>query len=218
MKELRNIIRPCLVATLCCIIMMPMLATAQSDAADETALRLLAEKFLDNFQKEDANGVMALWSDKSPHIAINQQSLQQTFSSLDQIELKAITIRYLSARDGRAMLRVAAEMSAVDAKTGLPAEGLGKIHRTLHFISEDGKWKIQQYLVSEEDLAHALVVAQTEQEQDALLKDDKELQTVELRKALIKHGENLIEERKMPQALTIFGSVAKIILPTTCRA
>ncbi len=91
MRGLRNTFKSCLVVMLCCAIIMPMLATAQSDAADETALRLLTEKFLANFQQKNADAVMALWSDQSPDIASSQQSLQQIFGVVNLTKISRLT-------------------------------------------------------------------------------------------------------------------------------
>ena len=55
----------------------------------------------------------------------------------------------------KASVRVAVEISAVDAKTGKPATGFGKMHRALQWVKEAEFWKIAHEAAAEEDLATA---------------------------------------------------------------
>ena len=186
----------------CLAIGLPPLAAAQS--IDETALRTLTDKFFVTYQKEDVNGLRLLWSVKSPELVTFTQQAQATFAASEKIEVKSISVRRVAIDGAKATVRVAVEMSAMDAKTGQPAEVFGKLNRTLRFVREDEGWKVWQYVASEEELASALVAAQTEGERHTLLTAEKELQTVELRKALIKQGERLQQQGEGLQSLTVY--------------
>lgn len=103
----------------------------------------------------------------------------------------------------KASLRVVVESSAVDVKTGKPASGFGKQNRTLHFIKEEGVWKVSRFVSSEEELAAVIATLKTVEERKALLAADKELVTVELQRALINQGTRLRNQGSNSQAMAI---------------
>ena len=79
---------------------------------------------------------------------------------------------------------MACEMAAVDAKTGAPAPGFGRMNRTLQFVKEGVDWRISAYVISEEELARALIAAKTEQDRRTLFEQERELVNLDLVKAL----------------------------------
>jgi CHAT domain-containing protein/Tfp pilus assembly protein PilF len=176
---------------------------AYGQAADEVALRSLTEKFFAAYQKQDLDALMALWSEKSPDYASSKQSLQQSFAA-NRIEIKATTPGSLSIEGDKASLRVVIDSNAVEVKSGKPASGFGRLNRTLHFVRENGAWKVWRYVSKEEELAAAIAAAKTDEERKALFEADKELQTVELEKALIAQGYRLLSQGNYSQAMALF--------------
>jgi tetratricopeptide (TPR) repeat protein len=179
---------------------IPVSASLQS--ADQTALGNLAERFFAAYQKQDLDALMLLWSEKSADYAASKQSLQQSFTA-NKIELKSTTIGKLTLDGEKASLRVVMDSSAVEVKTGKPADGFGKKNRTLHFIKESGVWKVSRFVSSEEELAAAIATAKTAEERKALLEADRELVTIELPRALNEQSTRLRNRGSSSQALAV---------------
>jgi CHAT domain-containing protein/Tfp pilus assembly protein PilF len=177
---------------------------AQTSAADEASLRRLVEKYYAAYEKKDLNELLGLWSEKSPDLAAHKKSLQEVFAATRKIELKGLAVGKITLDVDKTRLRLAVEINAIDAKSGKPMEGFGKLNRTVHLVKESDEWKIWQYVPSEEELAAALVEAKTEAERKALLKTDKEFLTVALVQALLTQGRRLFIQSEYPQALTIY--------------
>jgi tetratricopeptide (TPR) repeat protein len=193
----------CLAVAVTLCLSLSIATSAYGQTADEAALRSLTEKFFAAYAKQDLDALMALWSDKSPDYASSKQSLQQSFAA-NRIEVKATTMGSLTVDGDKASLRVVVDSSAVEAKTGNPASGFGRLNRILHFVRENAVWKVWRYVSSEEELAAAIAAAKTDEERKTLLEANKELQTVELDRALIAQGYRLVSQGSYSQALGIF--------------
>src|SRR5262249_6692498 len=111
-----------LIFIICLSVHVPFPALSQS--ADESALRSLSEKFFAAYRNSDLDGLMGLWSEKSLDLAINKQSFQQTFAA-NKIELISLRISKIMVEDSKATVRVVADLSALDLKTGKAAPGFG---------------------------------------------------------------------------------------------
>jgi CHAT domain-containing protein/tetratricopeptide (TPR) repeat protein len=180
------------------------LALAALPQADEqTAIHRIALAYFAAYQKKDVEGVMSLWSEKSPEAAANRQSLQQTFAGTEKIVLKIVKLGKAIVEADKAKIRIDVEINAVESKTGQPAHGFGYLHRTLELVKEGGEWKVWRSFASEEELAAALVAAGTEQERMKLLAAENELVTVGLQQALVNRGQRLFSQGNYRQALTI---------------
>jgi len=101
-----------------------------AQSADEAALRQLVERFFTAYQNRDLDALLPLWSDKSANLAAAKASFQRTFDA-NKLAVKSLTFRKIRVEDGKASVRVVAEIDAVDAKTGGGASGFGKVNRTL---------------------------------------------------------------------------------------
>ncbi len=185
-------------------------APALPQADEQTAIRRLAENYFAAYQKEDVEGVMSLWSAKSPEVAATRQSLQQTFADAEKIVVNIVKLGTATIETDRAKIRIAVEISAVEAKTGQPAAGFGRLHRTLELVREGVEWKVWRSVQSEEELAVSLVAAKTEGERQSLLEADKDLVTVELEKALVRHGQKLSNQGSYAEAQIIYNLALQI--------
>ena len=192
----------------CLVVCFPLVRLAQS--TDEASLTGIVKSFFDAYQKEDIEGIKKLWSEKSPEATSSRESFQQTFTASDDIEVKSIAIGKMGMEGEKATLRVVAEMSAVDAKTGNAARGFGKQNLTFHFVKEGGNWKLWRYVKSEEELAVSIVAAKSEEERKALLETEKDLITVELHRSLSRQAEFLSDEGDYEKAITVFQLAQKI--------
>lgn len=184
---------PLLLATL-----LPPLAWTQTP--DRSALRLVAERFFDAYQREDLAALMLLWSEKSPDFAQRKQGMQQLFESIEKIELKRLEIRNVSIEGENGIVRVIAQISGEDMKTGRPAPELGLLDRTFKCVKEGELWKIWQYGPSADLLANDLVAANTEQQRSALLVQYPDLVTSDMLRSLERRIERLMEQGGYEQA------------------
>ena len=201
-KRLRWLHRAISSILLCSIGYMPVVIHAQSDG--EAEVRTLIEEYFAAYERKDLNGLMALWSEKSPELASGRQSFQQTFATHTTVEMKRVAVRNITLTGDKALARVVIEINALDAKAGKRAKELVKKYRTLHLVNEANVWRVWRDVSSEEELAAAISAAKTDEERKVLLEADKELVTVELRKALTTQGIQFTNRGNHTDALRIF--------------
>jgi CHAT domain-containing protein/Tfp pilus assembly protein PilF len=182
----------------CC----PAFSLPQAD--EQGAIRRLVKSYFAAYQKEDIEGAMSLWSVKSPDVAVARQDLQQTFASIEKLAVNIVKIGEATVAADKAKVRIEVEISAVESKTGKPATGLGSPHRTMELVREDAQWKVWRMVASEEDLASAIVAAETDEKRGALLAAEKELMTIELQKALVQQGQRLFDKGDYGQSFMIY--------------
>jgi tetratricopeptide (TPR) repeat protein len=163
-------------------------------------LRDLARNFFETFQEKDLEKLVNLWSAKSPELATFTSSTKQRFAETGTIQLKNLDVRRVTVEGAESVVRVTVEMHATDLKSGQPATGFGQVNRSLRFVKEEGQWKLWRYGSTEEELASLLISTTTEKDRLALLETERELQTVELLRALRTRVENSIRQRDLTQA------------------
>jgi CHAT domain-containing protein len=181
--------------------------TQSTQSADEAALRALVEKFYAAYQKEDLDGFMGLWSEKSPDFAQRKQAMQQFFTT-DNHTFANLTVSRVKVEEGKASLRVAVDLTAVNAQT--KQERKDRVVRNFAFIKERGTWKVWRDAPAEDDLAAALLTAKTEADRQALMATEKELMTGKLVEALRRRGLNLYLRGDPAESLTVFRIAQKI--------
>jgi len=185
-----------------------------ASAADEAVLRALAQEFYAAYAKKDLDGFLRLWNAKSPEFAARRQTMQKLFADHERIDVKDLAPRKMTVEGERAKLRVEVEMNAIEAKTGKPSAGFGKMIRALQCVKEERTWKVWREAPAEEELAAALIAAKTEQGRAALMSEEKELATAKLALALIRQGNHFSDQAIYAQALTAYRlgqSVAELI-------
>jgi CHAT domain-containing protein/tetratricopeptide (TPR) repeat protein len=183
---------------------------AQTSSQDEVRLRSFVERYFAAYEKKDLPELLGLWSQKSPDLAANRKSLQDSFAATQKIEIKALTIDRVIFDGAKAQVRLGVEIQALDAKSSKPLEGFGKLNRTLHMVKESGEWKLWQNLSAEQQLAAALAETKTEAERKTLMAANKDLAMPELLQALLVQGNQLYLQSKHSQALAIFELAGEI--------
>jgi CHAT domain-containing protein/Tfp pilus assembly protein PilF len=181
-----------------------------AQSTDETAVRALLDRFFVAYQKEDLTGIESLLSARSTDLAATKQRIQKVFTETEQLEIKGLTIRRLTVDGTKAVARVNLELSAVDRKTKAAAAGFGKMALTLRAVKEDDVWKVWQFIPSAEDLAIALVAAQTDEERKSLLAAEPELVTIEMQRAVIKQGNRYLSQESFSQAIAVYNFAISI--------
>ncbi|MGH9832340.1 MAG: tetratricopeptide repeat protein [Blastocatellia bacterium] len=169
--------------------------------ADEADLRALAQAFYAAHAKKDLEGFVGLWSLKAPGLASRRTAMQKLFADYEKIEVKGLVIRKIAVEAAKAKLRVEVEMNAIEAKTGKPAAGWGKMIRALQGAKEEGVWKVWREAPAVEDLADELVTAKTDAERSAIITAEKELVTERLVRELARQGGRLRSQGNHPGAL-----------------
>jgi tetratricopeptide (TPR) repeat protein len=174
---------------------------------EEAALRAVVDKYFFAYGKKDLAGVMALWSEKSLDLATHRQNLQQQFTNED-LSFGSPAISRVKLESEKASLRVTIVLTSVDLKSRQKSEQ--QMVSNLELVKEDVEWKVWRYAPAAEDLAAALVKADTEAEREELLAEEKESVTVELEQALLTQGQKLIRQGNYRRAMDIYRLALKI--------
>jgi CHAT domain-containing protein/Tfp pilus assembly protein PilF len=162
------------------------------------------EKYYALYAAKDLVGLMSLWSAQSPDLESRKQEMQKLFAGYEKIEVKSLAVQRVTIEGQKARLRVDVEINAVEAKTGKPAAGSGLRKQLIECVKEDGGWHVWREESAFENLAAALAATATEKERDALLAGEKDLWSVELRKALNNLGISYGNRSLYPKAIDIF--------------
>jgi CHAT domain-containing protein len=175
---------------------------AQPGADDQAAIQKLATDFFAAYAKEDLDGLLRLWSAQSPELAAFKQRAQQQFTAWEKIEVKNVGLRRLTVTVARAKMRVELELSAIEAKTGKAAPGLGRMLRALECVKEGDGWRVWSFISATDDLAATLAGAKTDEErQRALAEAESELLNNALTQAVVRTTDQLRIQGDMTQAL-----------------
>ncbi|HKX30670.1 MAG TPA: tetratricopeptide repeat protein [Blastocatellia bacterium] len=175
----------------------PRTASAQSE---ESALRALVEKYFAANGKSDLEGVLALWSQKSPNLEAYRKSLPQQFANGD-VNFSGLVVSRVKVENEKASLRAAITLSSIDQKSQQKSDR--QLIRTFEFVKEAVEWKVWRYAPAAEDLAVALSNAGSGAEREALLTEERELATAELGPALLAQGGRLARQGNYDRAREI---------------
>jgi CHAT domain-containing protein/Tfp pilus assembly protein PilF len=181
----------------------PALAWPQSTSSapfEEASLRVVVEEYFSAYGRKDLAGVVALWSENSPSLAAYKQSLERQFTSED-LSFGRSAISRVKVESEKASLRVTIALTSVNRKNQQKSEQ--RLVRIFEFIREGKQWKVWRYAPAAEDLAGALAKAVNEAERAGLLAEEKELVGVELGRALLSQGQQLIRQGDHNRAIEI---------------
>lgn len=163
--------------------------------------RDLVAQYFARYAAEDLDGVISLWSKKSPDYSTLRQRLQSQFAAEDCSFSDPVISRAREEGEG-VSLRASVMHTAVDPKSSQRRE-----RRAAHnfaFVHEDGRWKVWRSVPAEEDLAEALAEAASEAERTKLLADEKELLTAELARALNSYGDRSARRGEYQRAMASY--------------
>jgi CHAT domain-containing protein/tetratricopeptide (TPR) repeat protein len=200
---------PLIPAVLAMGLMMFRLPVASSQSDDSAEIAAVVQKFFAVYEAKDLPAAMAMWDEKSPEAAPTRQILEKTFATVQRIEVRTLRIVNVERSQDQATVRVAVEIAASDAKTGKPAEGFGRLNRTLQLMNKGGAWKISRYISSEEDLAGRIAGAKSQESRKALIAANKDLIGPVLNRALLTEGARLLRQRN-PGALDLHRLVQEM--------
>jgi CHAT domain-containing protein/Tfp pilus assembly protein PilF len=177
-------------------------ASPQSSA--ESAVRAVVGKYYALYAAKDLDGLMSLWSEQSPDLESRKRAMQKLFADYERVEVKSLAVLRVTIEGEKARLRVDVDVTAVRAKTGPPAAGVGLRKQVMEFVKEKSDWRVWREESAFEDLAATLAATATEKERDALLAGEKDLWSEELRRALNALGFRYATRSLYPKAIDIF--------------
>src|SRR5436309_1105231 len=93
----------------------------------EAAVRGLAEEYFALYAGKNLEGLMNLWSTKSPGLAARRKSTADFFQNNDKIALKSFAVRDLKIAGDTARVHVEAEMQVIETKTGKEKAEYGRV-------------------------------------------------------------------------------------------
>lgn len=165
--------------------------------ADTTAVNLLAQAVHSGYSLKDKNGILSLWSEKSPQRAAQQAALEKLLATATQISETTVGDPEVTGEHARVRIN-----RQVVTAPGTAGAGTKKL--ILDCLKEGSTWKIWQELPAAKDLAARVAAAATSDEQSALLAKDPELIDGELASALIDAGRDARNRGEFKQALGIY--------------
>jgi CHAT domain-containing protein/Tfp pilus assembly protein PilF len=165
--------------------------SAASTPSEEAALRAVVESYYVACGKKDLAGVIALWSEKSPNLAAYRQTLQQQFASED-LSYGSPAVWLVKVENERASLRVTIALTSINLKSQQKSDR--RLILSFELVKEGGAWKVWRSASAAEDLAEALVKADSQTERAELLTEERELVTAELWQALLTQGRRLSDQ------------------------
>lgn len=149
------------------------------------------------YSKKDAATLLTFFSEKSPHFANFKQEIEQDFSANEKVKIEGLNaklIRNVDLQGDKATARLYLQIHAVHSETGKEADGFAPRDQTLHFVKEDGVWKVWQLLDTATEITQELLGSSTDDEKTAILKA-REPYTDGLLKGLSDEAASLLERK-----------------------
>jgi CHAT domain-containing protein/Flp pilus assembly protein TadD len=185
----------------------PGSVSAAAAQAEEASLRAVVEKFFAAYGKKDLAGMMALWSEKSPDLAVYKKTVEQQFAT-DDFSFSNPMVSRVKVEGDKASLRVTVDLTAINLQSKQSRQE--RMVRNFGFVKEGSEWKVWRYVSAANDLAEALVRTKTEAERAVLLAEEKELVTRELLRALSTQAGGFATKGNYPQSLSALHLTQRI--------
>src|SRR5215471_15418869 len=193
------------------VVLSPVQSSASvlnaSQSSAETEARTLAEKYFALYAAKDLDGLMGLWSAKLPDPAGKRKALGSQLETSD-VSVSGLTISRVKIEVERASLRCVLDMTTTNKQNRQTATE--RRTSNFHLVREEGVWKLWEITPAVNDLAAALERAASEQEQEQLLAQEKDLVNSSLVSALRELASPRIQNRDFAQALRISQLAARI--------
>lgn len=157
------------------VLIGPIAGRGQAPADVDPAIHGVVERFFKEYAGKNLEAFMALWSEKSPDLAIRRQTMKGIFAETGPIELVSLTITRSSVEADAAFVSFQAELSGADVRSGKLHQKLGRLERLIELRREGDAWKIFLYGAPVYIAARRLEAASTAAERDRILATDKGL-------------------------------------------
>ena len=163
----------------------------------------MIEKFFIACQKKDVESLTSVWSNQTPAGESSQKEMQRTLAEIAKLEIRSYSVRKVTVEGDQAEAEVIIVITQGDSGAQAAAPP-ASVNRTLRLVKRNDNWKIWQYTFAERALAAELAGAATDAERRELLSRKKSLITPDLLRSLLLEGDNLEEQGKMANALSLF--------------
>jgi CHAT domain-containing protein/Tfp pilus assembly protein PilF len=153
-------------------------STLTPQPSEEAEIKKVVEQMFTAFAKEDLDGVMACWAEKSPQFAEFKQFAQNDFVTADDTQFVNVMFTHWKIEAEKATVRLRFDWKWSDVKTKKPAQQATVWN--VQFVKEADGWKWWQPSDAINDLSNELLLAKTKEEREKKLNDEKELVTARL--------------------------------------
>jgi CHAT domain-containing protein/Tfp pilus assembly protein PilF len=167
----------------------------EAQPADVQAVNLLAQRLHSAYSLRDQDGILALWSEKSPQRLEQQAALRKLLASGSPSVTEA-TVGDPEITGDRARVRIDRDVVTT------PATAKKKL--VLEWVKAQDAWKIWREIPAAEDLAARLTATSTQDEQANLLAKNADLVDASLAAALIDRGRDVRNRGEFNQALRVY--------------
>jgi CHAT domain-containing protein/tetratricopeptide (TPR) repeat protein len=168
-------------------------------AKDEAELRAVVEQYFAAYAKEDLDGVMRLWSEKSPDYAERKKTLADLFAK-DDYSVSNLTITRVKMQMKNATLRASLTLKALN-KNG--QERSEVIYRNITLMKEDAGWTVWRYVPATTDLVEEMLATPDLSARQAILNREPELTTPELVRTAIDLAMQAYRKADLEQSLKL---------------
>ncbi len=169
----------------------------------EAAVSRVVEKYFALYDSKDLDGLMRLWSAKTPELAGKRIAIASQLKTFDS-GLTGLTVSRLKVEGELATLRAAVQIKR-NGQTVLERQT-----NNFQLVREGEEWKLWELTPAVNDLAAALGKARSEEEQEHLLGQEKDLLDSSLLAALKELTNPLIQKAEYDQALRMSQLAARI--------
>ena len=177
-------------------------SAAASSPKDEAELRAVVEQFFAAYAKEDLDGVMRLWSEKSPDYAERKKTLADLFAKEDY-SFRDLVLTRVKVESAKASLRLTLERGAVNL--GTKQARTERLALALKLVNEGGSWRLWSYQPVTQEVAAALLAAQSAGEQQALLEQEQAADLIVVAALLRQQAGREYGQQNYAAALKIFS-------------
>jgi CHAT domain-containing protein len=175
--------------------------TCAAQSAEQTSIRLLAEKLRGAYAARDLDAVLSLWSDQSPQKAAQREATQKLFRDAAITAVHQTTTGDPEIAGDRARLRV-------DRETAGGTAGPTKL--VLEWVRDQSEWKIVKESSATDDLAARIAALSRAEKPDSLLAANPDLVDAGLARALIDRATPARNQGNLPGALAMLSLAATI--------
>jgi tetratricopeptide (TPR) repeat protein len=230
MKSARQISLCMAAALFCGLSFAPKqwLIQARAQSTDEADLRAFVAKYIAAYQKEDLITMMSLWNRRSQDMVPTLEKLYDLLAVEDYV-FSNLRVEGVKIAGNRAILHATADVSIT--KTATKETRQEKFARRFalvrennqwrvfwlapetlsveSFLSKGAEWRTSSTIPVAEQFANALL-SLNEKDREALLAENREAVTIQLREELIKKAESFLRILVTQSALSAFRLAQKV--------
>src|SRR5216684_2868372 len=170
---------------------------------DTANIQSLVREFMSAYANRDVAGCMALWSPRSPDIAVQRKMLEDRFSIFDSLKVDKLVFAPLEEENGLISIRVRTNIRGTGKRFrfGMTFQ-TGSIFQ---FVREEGRWKFWVTLSIDQRLFEAISTTSDGSDREKLLNDNHDWLSVDLVRLLGKASEQEGKRGRLSEAGRLLG-------------